>query len=271
MSQRDLAKLSGVAHDTIGQIERGERKARPSTIRSLAAALRVEPSELLAAEPLGLMVIKRDGRREPFDRVKLLTGISKACDNRKVPEERIEFIVDEIEAYVRERYGHQVRSVRLYDMVLARLRPLDVGSYLRFASVYPSYTDVEQPQLSQWTQEALADLRNLWRRLRSKDPKDEVGAHEVSRLDGRVKNLVRDLNERLTSDDNLSVNYKREVLEVVEELLEVHEVFFCKIVEDMSGIQLQSLQSTESGDLEVERRLADPRSGSGENSLSQER
>ena len=95
-------------------------------------------------EPLRLMVIKRDGGREPFDRVKLLDGISRACAKRRVPEEEIEFIVDEIEAELRERRRHEVTSRRLGDMALVRLRRLDMVSYLRFASVYRQYTDVDQ-------------------------------------------------------------------------------------------------------------------------------
>jgi transcriptional repressor NrdR len=95
-------------------------------------------------EPLRLMVIKRDGGREPFDRAKLLDGIFRACAKRRVPEEEIEFIVDEIEAELRERRRHEVTSRRLGDMALVRLRRLDMVSYLRFASVYRQYTDVDQ-------------------------------------------------------------------------------------------------------------------------------
>ena len=95
-------------------------------------------------EPLRLMVLKRDGSREPFDRAKLHAGLSKACAKRQVPEEEIEFIVDEIEAELRDRRRHEVTSRRLGDMSLVRLRRLDMVSYLRFASVYRQYTDVDQ-------------------------------------------------------------------------------------------------------------------------------
>ncbi len=95
-------------------------------------------------EPLRLVVIKRDGGREPFDRAKLLAGLSKACAKRQVPEEEIEFIVDEIEAELRERRRHEVTSRRLGDMALVKLRRLDMVSYLRFASVYRQYSDVDQ-------------------------------------------------------------------------------------------------------------------------------
>jgi transcriptional repressor NrdR len=95
-------------------------------------------------EPLRLMVIKRDGARETFDRVKLRDGLAKACAKRPVPEEEIEYMVDEIEAELRERRRHEVTSRRLGDMALVRLRRLDMVSYLRFASVYRQYTDVDQ-------------------------------------------------------------------------------------------------------------------------------
>ncbi len=95
-------------------------------------------------EPIRLMVLKRDGGREMFDREKLLTGISKACANQKIFDEQVEDIVDEVEAELRERRRHEVTSRRLGDMVLVRLRRLDMVAYLRFASVYRQYTDVDQ-------------------------------------------------------------------------------------------------------------------------------
>lgn len=95
-------------------------------------------------EPLRLMVLKRDGSREGFDRLKLQAGLAKACVKRQVSEEEIEFMVDEIEADLRERRRHEVTSRRLGDMALARLRKTDMVSYLRFASVYRQYTDVDQ-------------------------------------------------------------------------------------------------------------------------------
>ena len=95
-------------------------------------------------EPLRLMDLKKDGTREPFDRAKLHSGLTKACAKRRVAEEEIEFIVDEIEAELRDRRRHEVTSRRLGDMALLRLRKLDMVAYLRFASVYRQYTDVDQ-------------------------------------------------------------------------------------------------------------------------------
>src|ERR687886_684715 len=95
-------------------------------------------------EPLKLMVIKRNGGKEPFDREKLRAGLAKACAKQRITEEQIELIVDEIEAELRERRRHEVTSRRLGDMVLMRLRRMDMVAYLRFASVYRQYTDVDQ-------------------------------------------------------------------------------------------------------------------------------
>jgi transcriptional repressor NrdR len=95
-------------------------------------------------QPLRLRVLKKDGTREPFDRAKLHVGLMKACAKRRVSEEEIEFMVDEIEAELRDRRRHEVTSRRLGDMALLRLRKLDMVAYLRFASVYRQYTDVDQ-------------------------------------------------------------------------------------------------------------------------------
>ena len=91
-----------------------------------------------------MTVLKRDGGREPFDREKLRAGLAKACAKQRVTGEQIELMVDEIEAELRERRRHEVTSRRLGDMVLMRLRRLDMVAYLRFASVYRQYTDVDQ-------------------------------------------------------------------------------------------------------------------------------
>ncbi len=95
-------------------------------------------------EPLRLMVVKRDGGRETFDRAKLQAGLMKACAKQRVSNEDVELIVDEVEAELRDRRRHEVTSRRIGDMVLIRLRRLDMVAYLRFASVYRQYTDVDQ-------------------------------------------------------------------------------------------------------------------------------
>ncbi len=95
-------------------------------------------------EPLRLMVIKRSGGREVFDREKLWAGVAKACAKQRISDEQIDTLVEDMESELRERRRHEVTSRRLGDMALVRLRKLDMVAYLRFASVYRQYTDVDQ-------------------------------------------------------------------------------------------------------------------------------
>jgi len=82
------------------------------------------------------MVVKKDSRREPYIRDKLLGGLKKACDKRPVSPERMDLVVDEIERGLRELGEKEVPSSKLGDAVLSRLRHIDDVAYLRFASVY---------------------------------------------------------------------------------------------------------------------------------------
>lgn len=87
------------------------------------------------------LVIKKDGRREPFDRQKILAGLKKACEKRPVPIEALEKTIDGIESLLQEAGEKEVHSSRIGDAVLAALRELDEVAYLRFASVYLSFRD----------------------------------------------------------------------------------------------------------------------------------
>ena len=90
------------------------------------------------------MVVKKDGRRERFDRPKLLAGLLKACEKRPVPPAKLEHIVDEAEAYVAESAERERPSTDLGEMVMSRLRKLDKVAYVRFASVYLDFKDVRE-------------------------------------------------------------------------------------------------------------------------------
>ncbi len=90
-----------------------------------------------------LLVVKRDGRREPFDSDKLLRGILRACAKRPIPTETIEQMVKEIERELYELGRAEVESERIGKMVMTRLRELDDVAYVRFASVYRRFQDVD--------------------------------------------------------------------------------------------------------------------------------
>jgi len=92
---------------------------------------------------VNLLVIKRDGRREAFDRQKLFDGVWRACAKRPIASEDIENMVGEIEAALYSLGQSEVPSRTIGEMVMERLRQLDGVAYVRFASVYRSFADLE--------------------------------------------------------------------------------------------------------------------------------
>ena len=90
------------------------------------------------------MVIKKDGRREPFDRQKLLQGLKKACEKRPVSMEVLEKIVDDIERQVQERNVKEIPTSEIGEAIMQKLHDLDEVAYVRFASVYRSFKDLNE-------------------------------------------------------------------------------------------------------------------------------
>ena len=90
------------------------------------------------------MVVKKDGRREPFDRHKLLGGLTKAVQKRPVSVVQLEEIVDDIEARLSEKPDREIASTEVGELVMRRLHDLDEVAYVRFASVYRQFKDVHQ-------------------------------------------------------------------------------------------------------------------------------
>jgi len=95
-------------------------------------------------EEVSLMVIKKDSRREPFDRKKLLSGIMKACEKRPVSMERMEEIVIGVERAIQRKSDREVNSQDIGELIMEKLRTLDDVAYVRFASVYRQFKDVSQ-------------------------------------------------------------------------------------------------------------------------------
>jgi len=96
------------------------------------------------AERVTVFVLKRDGRREPFDRTKVLTGMLRACEGRPVSRETLERIAEEIEREMLDADKPAVSSREIGDRVIERLRTLDDVAYVRFASVYRRMGDVDR-------------------------------------------------------------------------------------------------------------------------------
>jgi transcriptional repressor NrdR len=97
-------------------------------------------------EEVPLVVVKRSGREEVFTRGKLLNGLLRACEKRGIPLEQLERVADEIENELRRESGQRVSTVDVGEKALRHLRDLDKVAYVRFASVYRQFEDIEEFQ-----------------------------------------------------------------------------------------------------------------------------
>ena len=93
-------------------------------------------------DEIPFMVVKKDGSREPFDRPKLLAGLMKACEKRPVPVNALEALVDEVENLVQESPERELPATAIGERLMARLKELDKVAYVRFASVYRQFGDL---------------------------------------------------------------------------------------------------------------------------------
>jgi transcriptional repressor NrdR len=93
-----------------------------------------------------LIVIKKDGKREPYDREKMKRGILRACEKRPISNEKIDLFIDKIEQQLRKMNSSEVKSSIIGNKVIAGLKGLDKVAYIRFASVYKDFTDIDSFQ-----------------------------------------------------------------------------------------------------------------------------
>ena len=93
-------------------------------------------------EVLPMVVVKKDGSRQNFDKSKILTGLQRSCVNRPVPIAEMERITNEIEQAVMNSMAREISTNDIGEMVMERLKPLDEVSYVRFASVYRQFKDI---------------------------------------------------------------------------------------------------------------------------------
>ncbi|MCL4855022.1 MAG: transcriptional regulator NrdR, partial [Bryobacteraceae bacterium] len=107
------------------------------------------------------MVVKKDGRREKFDRQKVLGGLLRACEKRPVPMGKLAEVVDEVEGRLAETQDRELPTTIIGEILMERLRALDKIAYVRFASVYRDFQDVEA---------FLNELKNLIVHKREKRP-----------------------------------------------------------------------------------------------------
>ena len=93
-------------------------------------------------ESLPLMVIKKDGSRQSFDRNKVMSGVIRACEKRPVPYQSMEALAAEIEQVLQNQMDREVSTARIGELVMERLKALDEVAYVRFASVYRQFKDI---------------------------------------------------------------------------------------------------------------------------------
>ena len=93
-------------------------------------------------ERLPLVVVKRDGSRQSFDKMKLINGMVRACEKRPVSLQTLESIADEIEQELQSNLEREISTVEIGEMVMSRLKDVDEVAYVRFASVYRSFKDI---------------------------------------------------------------------------------------------------------------------------------
>lgn len=95
-------------------------------------------------EEISMMVVKRDGRRESFDRNKVISGILKACEKRSVSLHQVEDLVDRVERELQKKYEKEIPVQAVGELVMEKIHKLDEVAYVRFASVYRSFKDINQ-------------------------------------------------------------------------------------------------------------------------------
>lgn len=93
-------------------------------------------------ESLPIIVIKKDGSREAFDRQKLLTGMLRACEKRPVSIEVLDHLISDIETVIQNTLDREVSSDKIGELVMSKLREIDEVAYVRFASVYREFKDI---------------------------------------------------------------------------------------------------------------------------------
>lgn len=116
-------------------------------------------------EQIPLLVVKKDSRRESFDRNKILSGIVKACEKRPVSREKMEDVVTSIERIVMRKYEKEIPSTVIGELIMEKLFAIDDVAYVRFASVYRQFKDVNQ-FMSELKEILGKDTRNHKRRRR---------------------------------------------------------------------------------------------------------
>ena len=159
-------------------------------------------STIERVELAGVVLLKKDGRREVFDRGKIVAGVRKACEKRPIPSGAIEALADEVEQAVYAMNKAEVPSSVVGEFVMERLKALDHIAYIRFASVYRAFADVDE------LEQELEALKAGWRR--PDVPRDQLALlPEVAPAPPRPRLLRARKNKREDSQQDVSQRMRR--------------------------------------------------------------
>lgn len=188
-----------------------------------------------------LFAIKKDGRREDFDKNKLRTSILKACEKRPISHKTIEKIIDEIEAKIREAGQKEIETTKIGDMVMEKLKEIDEVAYVRFASYYKHFTDiasfeeelkklkiVEEKEtsdstdltllvsttegiISEWNRSRITDALIKETNLSEKDADDIAKAVEKKIFSSGIKTISVSLIRELVNNELFSKGYQKKL------------------------------------------------------------
>ncbi|MFH0732796.1 MAG: transcriptional regulator NrdR [Candidatus Omnitrophota bacterium] len=95
-------------------------------------------------EEIPLMVVKKSGQRQPFDRNKIMSGLLKACEKRPISAKQIETLLDNVERTLLKRHDKEVKSSQIGELIMKKLHSIDQVAYVRFASVYREFKDISE-------------------------------------------------------------------------------------------------------------------------------
>ena len=131
------------SHDQTKVVDKRDLAAGSTRRRRLCTRCGRRFNTYEQAESASIVVVKKDGRREPFDRGKLRAGILRACEKRPISSETIEAMVEEVETACRSRESAEVPSSIIGELVMDKLKAVDKVAYIRFASVYRAFADLQ--------------------------------------------------------------------------------------------------------------------------------
>ncbi len=129
-------------HSGIKVIDKRESDLRTFRRRRECSKCKKRFTTFERVESLDILVVKKDGRRQPYDCQKLRTGLLKACEKRPISADQIDKLVSEIEGEVRGLKSKEVTSQKVGELVVKKLKKLDKVAYIRFASVYREFAEV---------------------------------------------------------------------------------------------------------------------------------